>query len=430
MPPRAQPRASRSFSLSSLWPERSSSAAERVAPGPSNDLLGNWWSLVHDPTKRFACDKVRPVLGNGLLTNEGESWLRQRRLLQPAFQSQRLLPLAETMVQLTVALMDEWEKKHARGEAIDISAEMMTLTLRIVATTLFGVDIHGDTARIGEAMAVLLGEANRRVMSLTGIREKLPGARRNEFAEAKASLDDLVYRIITERERRPTRESSDLLTELLALRDENRRAMSRTQLRDELVTLLVAGHETTAGTLGWAFYLLARNPWAWRRLRAEVTSVVGDRAPTQEDLAGLGYTRMVLDETMRLYPPGWVLVREAEERTTLSGFEIPARSVVAVCPYLLHRDARYWESPEGFDPERFATETSASRPRFAYLPWSAGPRMCIGKAFATMEMSLIVAAITQRFQLDLVPTRPVDMIASLTLRARNGIWMRLRHATT
>lgn len=460
--------------LRTLLPERfvpaRFRAGARVAPGPSRDLVGNWVALLRDPlafladnsarhrgafrfrlgptlihvladadsvkhvfqdparfTKTFAYDKVRPVLGQGLLTSEGEHHRSQRRLLQPAFVAQRIAGYAEPMVRLTRELLDEWEDPCERGETIDVAREMMKLTLRIVSSTLYGLDIRDDTAGIGEAMAVLIEGANRRIMALTGLGQHLPTRGNQAFARARTFLDRLTYRMMAER-RASRAHASDFLADLMGLRDDGGHAMSDPQLRDEMLTLLVAGHETTAGTLGWAFYLLSRHPAAWRKLRDEVTSVCEDRAPRHSDLPRLTFTRMVLEETLRMYPPGWVLVRTVQEAVTLEGYDIPRGSVVAVCPYLLHRDPRYWDNPEGFDPERFTDEASATRPRFAYFPWSGGPRACIGKAFAMMEMQLVVAAITQRFRLDLA--RDVVLSPQVTLRARDGIQVRLQRLAT
>jgi cytochrome P450 len=257
-------------------------------------------------------------------------------------------------------------------------------------------------------------------MALTGVFERLPTRENRAFEQAKTFLDRLVFGMIAER-RRSGDYGTDLLSMLLEARDDAGAPMSDQLIRDEVMTTLLAGHETTANALAWTFYLLAKHPFAYRKLGDEIASVLGTRPPEFADLPKLSFTSRLLEEAMRLYPPGWVLARTTGKPDEICGFAIPAGSVVVLCPYLIHRDPEYWERPEEFDPERFAEEAKADRPKYAYLPFSAGPRVCIGKAFAMMEMQLIVATIAQRYRLDLEPGHRVIVDPQVTLRARHGV---------
>jgi len=383
--------------------------------------------------KSWGYDKVRPVLGNGLLTSDGELWKRQRRLILPTFHHQKVAGFAATMVEETEALVGEWAPRIDRGQPIDVAAEMMTLALRIVGRTLFGTasisgsvasDIQKDAAGIYRAMTVLVEGANRRILSLGGgLFDRLPTRENRAFEEARRYLDRLVFDLIAAR-RRQGGTRDDLLAMLLEARDEHGEPMPDAQVRDELITLLLAGHETTANAMAWTFLLLGRHPEAFGRLREELSTVLGPRAPTGADVPRLAYSAMVTQEAMRLYPPGWILARTAAVDEDLAGYQVPAGSIVAVCPYLVHRDPAYWDSPERFDPLRFTKEAISRRSKFAYLPFSAGPRACIGRGFAMMEMTLILATIAQRLRLEPVASHPIALAPEVTLRPKHGVLVR------
>jgi cytochrome P450 len=369
---------------------------------------------------------VKPVLGNGLATSNGDFWLRQRRLMQPAFHHRRVAAFASVMTSRAVAMLDGWEEAAKRREPLDVAAEMMRLTLEIVTSVLFGVDVSGSIEVIRESFTTV----NRRVgdmfgkpwMMLPGMHAlPTPGNRRAWAAQRR--LDAVVRAIIAER--RGNGESSDLISMLLHARDETGTGMSDRQLRDEVMTMLLAGHETTSNALAWTFYLLSRHPDAADRLRAELRRALGGRVPTIDDLAHLPYARMVIEESLRLYPPVWTLSRTPREDDVIGGYHIPAGALVIISPWVTHRHPDLWEEPERFDPERFTPARVAARPRFAYIPFAAGPRLCIGEAFAMQEAHLVLATVAQRFRLDLVSPDAVEPEPLVTLRPRGGLPMTL-----
>ena len=355
------------------------------------------------------------AVADGLLTSEGEQWRRQRRLMQPAFQRERLAHLGEGMTGAAVALLDRCEELAGQGEPVDVGEEMGSLTLRIAAEALFGADIGKESDELGREIA----------MGLKG----LMAPQKPQFQEGKARLEEVVLDIVEDR-RRTGRPSQDLLSRLLEARDEETGlGMSDEQLRDQMITLLLAGHETTANALGWTWYLLAAHPEAVKPLHEELRSVLGGRPPSVVDLPALRYTRMVIDESLRLFPPAWVMGRRAVEGDLLGGQEIPAGSVLALCPYTVHRDSQFWETPERFHPPRFTSDRAAARKPFTYFPFGGGPRLCIGHTFALMETQLIVATIAQRFRLELVEGRPVMPERLFVLRPRGGLFMTLHRRT-
>ena len=380
---------------------------------------------------------LKLVLGEGLVTSEGDHWRRQRKLAQPAFHRDRLASFAQTMVADTSALLDRWAAKD--GEVMDVHAEMMRLTFRIVGRTLFSTDVEGESERIGPAITVAMHHANDYAESLVRIPPWVPTPGNFRFKRAMRDLDELVLRIIGERraakgagDASPSLAAGphDLLSMLMDARDEETRAqMTDRQLRDEVLTLVLAGHETTANLLTWTWYLLSKHPDAARRVYAEVRAVLGERKPALEDLPKLTYTTMVINESMRLLPPVWAFERQAIAADTLGGFDVPAGAIVGIAPYCLHRHPRYWENPEGFDPERFAQGRGEGRPRYAYLPFGGGPRQCIGNGFAMMEAQIILAMIAQRHRLELVAGHPVELEPTVTLRPKHGMRMTLRAQT-
>jgi len=365
-------------------------------------------------------DALRLVLGNGLVTSEGEFWRRQRKLAQPGFHRQRLASFATTMAACTEDLV---ARLQVSERPLDLHAEMMALTLRIVGKTLFSTDLSGEAAAIGEAITVGLKHANDFAESVIRVPPWIPTPSNLRFKQAIRVLDEMVLKIIDER-RKSGEDGDDLLGMLMAARDDDSKGMTDRQLRDEVMTLVLAGHETTASALAWTFDLLSRHPDVDRRVANEARAL-GDRPITIEDLPRLPYTSWVIQESMRLYPPVWVFERQAIADDVVGGFAIPKGTIVAVCPWALHRNARYWENPEGFDPERFRPEEVDKRPRCAYLPFAVGPRQCIGNAFALMEAQIVLATITRKWRLSLIPGGNAVADPKVTLRPRDGLPMTL-----
>jgi cytochrome P450 len=366
------------------------------------------------------------LLGEGLLTSEGDHWRRQRRLAQPAFHKERLAKLASVMTTTTSEMLDRWEDRRKRGEAFDAAADFMALTLSIVSRALFSMDVGaGDAAAVGKAMVVALEETNRRILSFALLPLWVPTAHNREYLEAVRVLDDVVFKIIDAR-RKGQSHGEDLLAMLMSARDEETGAtMDDRQLRDEVMTLFLAGHETTANALAWSIWLVARHPEVEARIRAELEQALGGRAPEMQDVPKLRYLSQVLDESMRLYPPAWIVARQAAEPDEILGFHVPKGTIVATSPYVVHRNPRYWPDPEKFDPERFAPERVQQRPRHAYFPFGAGQRMCIGNSFAMMEGVLILAMLYQRFTVKPVEGHPVVPHPRVTLRPLHGVQVRL-----
>jgi len=384
-------------------------------------LLDNQKNYTKD-TRGFRA--LRDVLGLGLLTSEGDTWLRNRRIAQPAFHRQRIAELGTVMARAAAETADEWQAHLARGRPFDVATEMMRLTLRIVGETLLSADVSGDADAVSQAVHRVLAETRNRVYRPLSIPLAVPTPGNRRFLDAVRALDAIVYRMIAERRRAGSDARADLLSVLLHARDEQTgEAMTDRQLRDEVMTIFLAGHETTANALTWTWVLLSRHPEAGRRLRAELSQVLGGRTPTAEDTARLPYLTMVLDESMRLYPPAWMIGRCAAADDVIDGYRIPAGTYVFISPYVTHRHPRLWENPEGFDPERFSPERAAAIPRYAYFPFGGGPRQCIGNGFATMEALIVLGTLAQRFRLDLAPGLRVDPEPLITLRPRGPVLM-------
>lgn len=374
-------------------------------------------------TKGFQA--LRLVLGNGLLTSEGDFWRRQRRIAQPAFHKERIAAFGASMVRAAEDTARAWEAVAKAGGTLDVAAEMMRLTLRIAGETLLSTDVTADAGAVGNAVGVLLTEANTRILQPVEVPLSLPTARNRRVIAALEAVESVVLRMIEERRRMASGRPNDLLTMLMEARDEETgEGMTDRQLRDEVITIFLAGHETTANALSWTFYLLSLHPGAARRMAAELHDVLGGRPPEVADLGRLPLTTAVLKESMRLYPPAWMIGRRALEGDTISGFDIPRDSLVFVSPWVTHRHPAFWPNPEGFDPERFLPERAADIPRYAYFPFGAGPRLCIGQGFAMIEAVLLLATLAQRFRLDLVPGHRVVPQPSITLRPRDGILAR------
>jgi cytochrome P450 len=368
-------------------------------------------------------NKLRQVIGNGLLTSEGDFWLRQRRLLQPAFAAGRLAGFAAPMVTAAEEMAQSWEPAARQGEAIDVAEEMMRLTMRIVGETLLGTDVTGEASDVGTALTLVINEVSRRIHTPWDFRERLPVASNRRYERALQVLDRSVQKIIDQHRARPT-DSQDLLTMLMSVRDEETGAqMSDKQLRDEVMTFFLAGHETTAKALTWTFYLLSQHVEVRSRLVREVDAVLAGQPATAEDLPKLAYAKQVIQESMRLYPPVWGLARMTAADDRIDDVTIPAGSPVLLAQYVTHRHRGFWDNPEGFDPDRFLPERSEGRHPYAYFPFGAGPRICIGNHFAMIESVLILATITSRWSLNLIPGRPVIPEARVTLRPKHGLFM-------
>jgi cytochrome P450 len=357
---------------------------------------------------------LRKLFGNGLLTSEGEFWIRQRRLAQPAFHRERIAAYGEVMVESTERMISDWQA----GEIRDIHQDMMRLTLEIVVKTLFGADTSVEARDVGAAMDVLARHfSSQSVYILPGFLPT-PGRIRLELALRK--LDRIINQIIRMR-RESRREDHDLLSLLLQAQDDDGSRMTDQQLRDEVMTLFLAGHETTALALSWTWYLLGQHPEVERKLVAELKAALNGHSPAVADLPRLPYVEMVVKESMRLYPPAWIIGREAVSGFKINGYSIPAGAQVSMSPWLMHRDPRYFDRPEEFLPERWASELIKQLPKYAYFPFGGGPRLCIGNSFAMMEAILILATIIQRFHLDLAPGQTVKPMPSITLRPKNGV---------
>jgi cytochrome P450 len=372
----------------------------------------------------------RPVVGEGLLTSEGALWLRQRRLMQPVFHRRSVAAFSTLMTDETLAMLERWQPRLGTGKPLDVLAEMARLTLDVVTGALFHAHVGEEPGAIGRAINVLVEDVSYRFEVPFYPPHRVPTPRNRRFGAALRTVDRAVYEIISER-RRGGGGEEDLLALLMGTRDEETgEAMNDEQLRDEVMTLFLAGHETTANALTWALYLIATHPEAEERLRQELDEVLGpDRgAPTIQDLPRLAYTKMVVDETLRLYPPAWITNRQAIAEDEILGHRIPAKSFVSLSPYVLHRHPDYWERPDEFDPERFSPERDTGRPRFAYFPFGGGPRQCIGQSMALVEAQLVLATVLNRCRLRPVSDKPVEPQALATLRPRGGLPMTVEAA--
>ena len=375
--------------------------------------------------------RVRAVVGEGLVTTEGPAWRRLRRMTQPAFHHQRIAMLAGAMTDATEVMLGRWREFARRGEPLDVAAEFIGLTLRIVGRTLLSIDFGGETDRIGAAVAESLRFLDHRLNNLLSLPLGFPTRRNLRARRAIRLLDDVVFGLIAERRRDPGRDAGDLLAMLLATRDqETGEGLSDRELRDQLITFIGAGHETTAVALAWTAYLISQHPEADRRLRAEAAEVLDGRAPTAADLPKLLYTRRVIEEALRLYPPVFAVSRDVVADDEIGDYHIPARTMIVLSPYVTHRHPEFWPDPEAFDPDRFTPERSAGRPRFAWYPFLGGPHQCIGQEFAMMEMTLVVAMLVQAFRFELVPGAQVTPRPLVSLRPGGGVPLILHSSTT
>jgi cytochrome P450 len=370
--------------------------------------------------KSRALQRAKILLGEGLLTSEGQQHLRQRRLVQPAFHRERLAGYAQAMSETAM----RWRERWIAGSTLDIAMEMPQLTLSIVAKTLFSADVQSEASEIGVAMTTVLQMFRMLLLPFSEYMEKLPLPYVRRFEKARTKLDSLIYQLVRER-RKSGQDTGDLLSMLLFAQDEEKQdsGMTDVQVRDEALTLFLAGHETTANALTWSWYLLSQHPEVERRLHAEIDEVLAGGAPGFADVPRLPYTEMVFSESLRLYPPAWGIGRMAKSDFELGDVCIPAKSICIMSPFLIHRDARWFPDPEKFDPERWTPEARESRPKFAYFPFGGGARVCIGERFAWMEGVILLAAIAQKWRLRLAPGQKVEPLPLITLRVKNGLRM-------
>jgi cytochrome P450 len=367
-------------------------------------------------------DVTGRLLGEGLLISEGDFWRRQRRLAQPAFHRSRINEYASTMVESAEVQIRKW----GDGEERDIAQEMMAISLETAVRTLFGTTLPGEALQVGRSLDFLVRYSLRKARFPIKVPESWPTPANRRAVRETKFLDSLVYRIIDERkEVGNTDGRKDLLSLLMSAMDEDGSQMTPEQLRDETMTLFLAGHETTALTLSWAWFLLSKNPAAEVRLHEELRDVLGGRAPAIADLGRLPYLLAVVNEVLRLYPPAYILARTSIAPCTIGGYDFPTGSTIIMAQWVMHRDARYFDDPEAFRPERWLDGLEDRLPAGAYFPFGDGPRRCIGQNFALMEAVLVIATVAQKFQLQLVAGQKIVPEALVTLRPRNGIRMRI-----
>jgi cytochrome P450 len=373
---------------------------------------------------------VRMLVGNGLLSSDGDEWLQQRRLAQPAFHRHRLADFAGTITNSTIELFPTLDRAATEGDTVDLSSFFTKLTMKIVGLTLFSMDISEDADKLGMAIRDAFEFVSHHMRYGPLIAPPfLPTERNRRFANSKKLIDEAVFEIINER-RRSGKDEGDLLSMLLQARDEESgKAMTDRELRDQITTILLAGHDTMAATMSWCWYLLSRNRDQERTLQQELSAALGGRPPTFNDLPSLPYTRMVLEETLRLYPPAWGLIRESIDADEVGGYHLPPKTLVSLCQWVTHRSARYWETPNDFDPHRFLPERSATRHKMSYFPFGGGARQCIGNNLAMLEGELIIATMAQQYSFDLVANQEIVPDPTFTLRPKYGIKVKVRKVT-
>ena len=393
--------------------------------GPRSILFANHPDLVEEVLvnqnrkfiKHFRLRQAKGTLGEGLLTSEGEFWRSQRKLAQPAFHRDRIAAYGRLMVEYTERLIGSW----ADGQVRDVQSDMMRLTLEIVSKTLFDAEIGSDSVGASAAMETLMHAFIASTASPVIVPRWIPTPMNLRVARTVRRLEQILYAIIAER-RRSGEDRGDLLSMLLHAQDEESgRRMTDRQLRDECMTLFLAGHETTANTMAWAWFLLSGRPDVEARLHDELDRVLDGRPPTVADFPRLTYTESIVNETLRLYPPGWMIGREAIEPLELGGYPIPRGMTVFMTTYAIQRDPRWFDDPDAFRPDRWSDGLLQRIPRYAYFPFGGGPRICIGNNFALMEASLILATIAQKYRLALAPDAVIAPLPSMTLRPAQGV---------
>lgn len=371
-------------------------------------------------------DSVRTLLGNGLPVSEGAFWRRQRRMIQPAFHHQRLMAIADQMVAAIDESLDRWEPYAQSGEPMDVAQAFTHTTMNVLVRTMFGSELKaGEAETVGRELAYAID------FMLQGmVTNALPGwapvPGRKRYQQAIRAIDEIVFRVI-ERGRKEDGAGDNLLSMLLGMVDEESgERMTDAELRDEAVSIFLAGYETTSVAMSWALHYMTQQPQIHARLQAEVDTGLGERTPTMMDLRQLTYARNIMQESMRLYPPAYWLPRTAIEDDVIDGYHIPAGKMVAVLSYLIHRHPEQWQDPEAFDPDRFLPDRAEGRHKLAWLPFGAGQRLCIGREFALMEGPFILARLMQRYEAVAVPDKTAQMHIGLTIRTKDGVWVRLK----
>jgi cytochrome P450 len=372
-------------------------------------------------TKSRGLERTKRLLGNGLLTSEGAQHLRQRRLMQPAFHRERIAAYGQTMVTYADRTRQGWQD----GATVDVANEMMRLTLSIAGKTLFDVDVERQAAEVGRAMTAVMESFWTTMLPMVDLLELMPIPKLRRAKAARAQLDRMIYAMIAER-RASGRDHGDLLSMLLSAQDEEGTGgMSDQQVRDEAMTILLAGHETTANALTWLWYLVSQSPEVEAKLHREIDTVLQGKLPTVAILPALPYTERVVTEAMRLYPPAWIVGRRAIAEYPIGDYIARPRTIMIMSPWILQHDPRYFPNPDRFEPDRWTAEFKATLPQFAYFPFGGGPRRCIGESFAWMEQILVVATLAQNWTLALAPGHPVEPQPLITLRTKHGMKMTL-----
>jgi cytochrome P450 len=379
--------------------------------------------------KSFGYEILKTLLGNGLLTSEGDFWRKQRRLAQPAFHKEKMDALAKTMSDAAGDLIAQWKNIADSGGEINILEEMNTITLDIVAKALFGADIHGNIEEIRKAITISNEFAIKRIMRLIRLPLWVPIPSHIIFNKHSKKLNDIIYGIIDQRRKTPGKHH-DLLSMLLEAKDEETgERMTDEQLRDEVMTIFIAGHETTAIALSWMWYLLAKNNEAEEKAHIESKQTLNGGLPDLHHIRELKYVRNVIEETMRLYPPAWIVGRRPLKDDRIGEYHIAKGCNVLLSTYGIHRHPDYWKNPDKFDPERFSEENQKNIHKYAYFPFGGGPRLCIGNNFALMEAQIITATVLQHFKLELADDKTPEMEPLITLRPKGGIKMKIKNRT-
>jgi cytochrome P450 len=371
-------------------------------------------------------EKMKLLMGEGLVTATGDLWKKQRRTIQPLFHREKIEVFAKTMMAATTEMLERLDAAAARGGKVDLTEEITRATLRIVGEALLGTDVRGDAKAVSRAVTLLSQDMTDRMKAFFSLPLGVPAPRNTRFKEQMRILFDLIGRIVRER-RANDAGRTDLLTLLMRARDaETGEGMSDQQLTDEVMTMFLAGHETVSSGIAWTFHLLARNPRVRRAMNAEIDTVLGERALTLADLDRLDLTTRVVKESLRLYPPISHIPRRLTEDDIVGGYLIPKGSLVVVTPYATHRHPEFWPNAEGFDPDRFLPAAESARPRYAYFPFGGGPRVCIGNIFSIIEMQIVTTMVARRYELELVPGHPVEREMLFTLRPDKPIWVTLK----
>jgi cytochrome P450 len=383
-----------------------------VQDNHTNYIKGPWYKIL------------KPLMGDGLFSSDGDLWKRQRRLVQPAFQKKHHPMMAEIISSATSGMLDRWEAQAARRQAIDARGEVILLTLEILLRTMFSGDLIGYEQELREA--VIEYEQHMDLVSAVNpvkLPAWFPTPGRRRFQGAVRTLEQFIFRVVEQRRRTQT-DNGDLVSLLLWARDEEAgQSMSDRQIRDELMTMLQAGHDTVSDAVAWTWFLMARHPGVRQRVEQEIDAILGGRPARFEDLPELAYTDRVIQESMRIYPPAWVFARTPVDDDVICGYHIPAKSLVVISPYVTHRLPELWENPEIFDPDRFLPERSEGRPRFAYYPFSAGPRQCVGANLAMLEARMIISMTAQRYQLSVPPGLAPGLKPRISLTADRTLWL-------